>query len=90
MIVVVRVTGRSLPPGVSIDSLVLVRGAEEWSGQARAESANDSMASSIEFVSRNGPEWPTGTTMDVIARIRIPGRDRVVLRAAGVRIERVD
>lgn len=90
MIVVLRLAGPAIPDGVSIDSLLLVQGASEWRGQARAEQERQPGAGMVEFVCRDGPAWATGSTMDVIARVRLPGGHQVVLRAAEVRIERVD
>jgi hypothetical protein len=90
-IVVLRLKGQqSVPPQLSATGVWLVRGSEVWAGEAREEQPRGAGATQIEFVARNGPQWPTGDSVDVVLGIEDGTGGVQLLRAPRIVIARVD
>jgi hypothetical protein len=90
LIVVTRVMSSApLNAGVRIESVALARGAEVWSGPATEEVPRAPAATVVEAVTRNGPPWAAGDSVDLVARIADGSGAIVMLRARTFAIARV-
>lgn len=75
---------------VRIQSVTLARGDDVWSGAATEESTRNPGAAIVEFVTRDGPPWSPGDSVDVVAHIADATGAPVLLRAPRFAIARVD
>ena len=91
MIASVRVKAvnqRALPSSLRPESLHVVHGSEVWSAEPVRESIS-SDPTQMEFVARGGPKWATGSTVDVVLRLR-HGSTTLLLKAPAQQIHRTD
>jgi hypothetical protein len=82
-------SGEALPPGLHVDAVSLARGDDVWTGAATEESPRINGATTVEFVTRNGPDWAPGDSVDLAARIISAAGAAVTLRAPRFVIARV-
>lgn len=61
--------GASLPPGLKVERAWLVLNDSAWESTPREEGPSGD-PSSLELMSRNGPEWPVGSTITTVIRVR--------------------
>ena len=91
MIASVRVKAvnqRALPASLRPESLHVVFGSEVWSAEPVREWMSTD-PTEMEFVARGGPKWPTGSTVDVVLRLR-HGNATLLLKAPAQQIHRTD
>ncbi|MGQ0765652.1 MAG: hypothetical protein ACT4OZ_08300 [Gemmatimonadota bacterium] len=92
LIVVSRLTG-SRP--ISADVVgrrlhLILEAGEPWSGPASEEQTRDAQATTVEFVTRNGPNWSPGTAMDAILEFTTRSGEVQFIRAPRTTVLRVD
>lgn len=91
LIVVARLHATALiDSALRVETLHLVHGDETWTGAAVEEQPRTSGAAGLEVVVRNGPHWATGDSVDVVARVALPGGRSALVRAPRTLIARVD
>ena len=89
-IATVAATDKSaLPADVAVEGLWVVNGDQVWRATPREEQPRTD-PTKVEVVARDGPRWGPGITVDVIVRLRGPGGQRALLRAAAQPINRTD
>ena len=81
----------AFPAAVTVDRMWVVNGDDVWESLPREEQPRGSAkVETIEVVSRDGPRWGPGITVDVVVRLRGPGGTTTLLRAAAQPINRTD
>ena len=93
LIAVARVTvvddTAAFPAGVTVDRMWIVNGDQLWESTPREEQARGSAkVETLEVVSRDGPRWGPGITVDVVVRLRDAAGNTVLLRAAAQPVNR--
>jgi len=81
--------GNLIPPGLTIEKAWLVLDDEAWVSTPRQE-APPSSASSLEYMSRGGPEWSVGALVTAVVQVRDASNNSYLLRAATQAIGRVE
>jgi hypothetical protein len=95
LIAVARVTVNddtaAFPAAVTVDRMWVVNGDGVWESVPREEQPRGSAkVETIEVVSRDGPKWGPGITVDVVVRLRDAAGNTVLLRAPAQPINRTD
>jgi hypothetical protein len=69
---------------VRVERVWVLLGEQVWSADV------EQVAGTQDWVARDGPKWGPGVAVDVVARLREPGGEGVLVRAAGRIIQRTD
>ena len=80
--------GKDLPADLRAETFYVIYGEQVWTPDLVQEWPSTSPGD-MELVARNGPKWPTGSTVDVVLRLR-HGNTALLLKAAGQQIHRTD
>lgn len=86
----IRAQDPAIHPPVTFEALWVVNGAMVWSATLEGNPLADPAPGTILTMARNGPKWPTGATVDVIARVGLADGGTRLIRVAGVVIQRTD
>ncbi len=81
--------GSVIPPGLEVEKAWLVLDNESWLSTPRQEGPPSS-ASSLEYMSRAGPEWPIGALVKAVIQVRDASNNSYLLSAAPQAIARVE
>ena len=80
--------GQELPADLRAETFHVVYGEEIWTPRLVQEWPSTSPGE-LELVARDGPKWPTGSTVDVVLRLRY-GNTTLLLKAEDQQIHRTD
>lgn len=82
--------GAGVPGALGLDGVWLVHAGEVVRADAREEQPREAGARTVEFVLRDGPLWPPGDSLDVVASVTGIAASPRLLRAPRTVIARVD
>ena len=85
----IRTQSPDIFPPVTFDALWVVNGATVWTADIHFDPLADPAPGTILKVAENGPTWPSGITVDVIAQVGLTDGSKRLLRAGGVVIQPV-
>lgn len=86
----VHARGGTVPTGLVVDGVYLLRGDELFSGVPREEQQRERNASVVEYMLRNGPAWAPGDSIDVVVSVRPSSGTTLLLRTPRTTVLRVD
>jgi hypothetical protein len=85
----IRTQSPTIFPPVTFDALWVVNGASVWKADIHFDPLADPAPGTILKVVENGPKWPSGTAVDVIAQVGLTDGSKRLLRASGLVIQPV-